>query len=85
MKETTYNNLPHTPQIGLILLLFVVYLADPLVKMAPNKGTAESLWTMTDYRWPIDIVFSFSIDGKSAVRCEYKLVTLSYVVSLNFV
>ena len=71
IRETTYNSLPHTPQIGLILLLlFVVYLAEPLVKMAPNKGTAESLWTMTEYRWPIDIVFSFSIYGKSAVRSE---------------
>ena len=72
IKEPTYNSLPHTPKIGLILLLllFVVYLAEPLVKMAPNKGTAESLWTMTDYRWPIDIAFSFSIYCKSAVRGE---------------
>ena len=82
IKDTTYN----TPQIGLIfLLLFVVYLAELLVKIAPNKGTGESLWTMTDYRWPIDIVFSLSIYGKSAVRSEKKLVTLSYVVSFNFV
>lgn len=86
IRETTYNSLPHTPQIGLILLLlFVVYLAELFVKIAPNKGTGESLWTMTDYRWPIDIVFSLSIYGKSAVRSEKKLVTLSYVVSFNFV
>lgn len=73
IKETTYNSLPHTPQIGLILLLFVVYLADPLVKMAPNKGTTESLWTMTVYRWPIDIVFCFLLTvnpGLGLVRCE---------------
>ena len=86
IRETTYNSLPHTPQIGLILLLlFVVYLAELLVKIAPNKGTGESLWTMTDYRWPIDIVFSFSIYGKSALRSEKNLVTLLYVVSFNFV
>ena len=40
IKEPTYNSLPLTPKIGLILLLlllFVVYLAEPLVKMAPLK------------------------------------------------
>ena len=33
--------------------------AEERIKMAPNRGTADRIWVMEDYRCSIDIVVSF--------------------------
>ena len=43
--------------------------AEERIKMAPNRGTADPIWVMGDYRCAIDIVVRF-VYCKVCVRSE---------------